>query len=50
MMRKMILRRVNRNATTAVRSFSISAEHEELMNTEREAMEYDVLIIGAGPA
>ena len=36
--------------SAALRTFSTSSEHDELLNSEREAMEYDVLIIGAGPA
>jgi electron-transferring-flavoprotein dehydrogenase len=33
-----------------VRSLSLTTEQEEQLNEPREAMEYDVLIIGAGPA
>jgi len=28
----------------------MSSEHDELLNSEREAMEYDVCIVGGGPA
>jgi alkyl hydroperoxide reductase subunit AhpF len=27
-----------------------SAEHEALLNSDREAMPYDVVVVGAGPA
>lgn len=29
---------------------TLTPEQEEMMNAEREAMAYDVLIVGAGPA
>ena len=45
-----VLRRLP--ARTSLRSLSTATttEQDEMMNAEREAMEYDVLIIGAGPA
>ena len=39
--------RVSRGLCTAA---ELSEEDHELLNSEREAMEYDVLIVGAGPA
>mmetsp|Transcript_6837 Transcript_6837/g.7845 ORF Transcript_6837/g.7845 Transcript_6837/m.7845 type:complete len:601 (-) Transcript_6837:91-1893(-) len=45
-LRQQVLR--SRQAELSARSFCSSAD--ELLNSEREAMEYDVVIVGAGPA
>jgi electron-transferring-flavoprotein dehydrogenase len=51
MLTRSFIRRATPRAASTLRSFATTtAEEDEMMNADREAMEYDVLIIGAGPA
>jgi len=47
---RLITRRTR--ALPPLRAFSteLTDEHKELLNSEREVMAYDLLIVGAGPA